>query len=102
MAGKTLADVYVDGQCIPAGSDASHELAAKVSNPAAWEDGLVPDLAEPATDVAPVPPKGGPGSAKDAWAAYAASKGVEVGADTTREDIIAALEAAGVPTEPAS
>lgn len=46
-----------------------------------------------------VPPKGGAGSGKDAWAAYAASRGVEVDEDATRDDIVAALESAGVPTE---
>ncbi|MFI2664875.1 hypothetical protein [Micromonospora carbonacea] len=45
------------------------------------------------------PPKGGPGSDAEAWRAYAASKHVEVPADAKRPAIIAALDAAGVPTE---
>lgn len=44
-----------------------------------------------------VPPQGGPGSGKDAWAAYAASNGVTVESGATRDEIIAACEAAGVP-----
>ena len=44
-----------------------------------------------------VPPQGGPGSGKDAWAAYAASQGVEVEDGATRDEIIAACEAADVP-----
>lgn len=46
-----------------------------------------------------VPPRGGAGSGKDAWSAYAASKGVDVDAEASRDDIIAALDDAGVPTE---
>lgn len=45
------------------------------------------------------PPKGGPGSGRDAWAAYAAEHKVDVPADATREDIVSALDAADVPTE---
>lgn len=45
------------------------------------------------------PPKGGPGSGAPAWREYAASKQVEVPADASREDVIAALDEAGVPTE---
>lgn len=33
----TVADVWVDGQLVPAGSDDSHELAEKITNPAAWD-----------------------------------------------------------------
>lgn len=46
-----------------------------------------------------VPPRGGAGSGAEAWRAYAAAKGVEVAADAGRDDVIAALEEAGVPTE---
>lgn len=53
----------------------------------------------PAADSSEVPPKGGAGSGKEAWAAYAASNDVEVDADATRDDIVAALDKAGVPTE---
>lgn len=47
----------------------------------------------------PVPPQGGPGSGKDVWAAYADSKGVEYDDDATRDEIIAACKAAGVPVD---
>lgn len=40
------------------------------------------------------PPRAGRGSSRDAWAAYAATVGVTVGADDTRDDIIAAVDAA--------
>jgi hypothetical protein len=38
------------------------------------------------------PPRGGPGSDRDAWAAYAEANGVEVTDDMTRDEIIAAVE----------
>ena len=50
------------------------------------------------TDATP-PPKDGPGSGKAAWHTYAAAVGVEVPADASRDDVIAAIEAAGKPTE---
>jgi hypothetical protein len=45
------------------------------------------------------PPKGGAGSGVDAWAAYAASRGVEVPDGATREQIQSLLRDAGVPVE---
>lgn len=77
---------------------ASEELA-KV---AAERDAALAELAalksgQTSADGAP-PPKGGPGSGREAWAAYATGK-VEVSAEMSRDDIVAALTAAGVPTE---
>lgn len=40
------------------------------------------------------PPRGGPGSGADAWAAYAEIKGIKVPDDASRDDIIAAVDAA--------
>jgi hypothetical protein len=45
------------------------------------------------------PPKSGKGSGVQAWAEYAATNRVEVAEDATRDDVIAALDAAGIPTE---
>ncbi|MCX4470458.1 hypothetical protein OOK41_09080 [Micromonospora sp. NBC_01655] len=45
------------------------------------------------------PPKGGAGSGAQAWREYAAANNVEVAADASREDVVAALDAAGVRTE---
>lgn len=45
------------------------------------------------------PPKAGQGSSAEAWRTYAAAVDVEVPADASRDDVIAALEAAGQPTE---
>jgi hypothetical protein len=38
------------------------------------------------------PPRGGPGSGRDEWAAYAELQGVDVTDDMTRDEIIEALE----------
>src|SRR4051812_20900309 len=53
---------------------------------------------DPAPAQLEAPPKGGAGSGREAWAEYAAASAVPVADDATREDIIAALDAAGVPT----
>lgn len=45
-----------------------------------------------------IPPRRGGGSGRDAWAAYAAIHGVTAEEGDTRDDIIARLDAAGVPT----
>lgn len=47
-----------------------------------------------------VPPRTGAGSSTEAWAAYAAVCEVTVPAGAGREEIIALLEEAGVPTTP--
>lgn len=81
-----------------------------ITNPDVW-DGPAPEAppvkSESQADPKPnensaagsPPPKGGAGSGAQAWREYAASKGVVVADDATREDIIAALTEAGVPTE---
>jgi hypothetical protein len=46
-----------------------------------------------------IPPKSGRGSGAKAWASYAQANGLDVDEDASKDDIIAALEAAGVPTE---
>lgn len=84
-----------------------------ITNPKAWVGGVVPEVqaepvvpavpvatSAPAVDEVKVPPRRGAGSGRDAWAAYAADKGVEVTADLkNRDDIIAACELAGIPVE---
>jgi hypothetical protein len=45
------------------------------------------------------PPKCGPGSGREAWAAYAATMGVTVDQDASREDIFDALAARGITVE---
>lgn len=45
------------------------------------------------------PPKGGAGSGVAKWREYADATGVQVDDEASRDDVIAALDAAGVPTE---
>ncbi|MET7395614.1 hypothetical protein ABZS66_19200 [Dactylosporangium sp. NPDC005572] len=45
------------------------------------------------------PPRAGAGSDRESWAAYATRNGVDVAADAKRDEIIAALDTAGVPTK---
>lgn len=116
--GKLIANVWVDGAWFgPSYPDAGAPPAGRVSNPACWEGGEVP-----AGQVAPrssvsrqvlgvddglesgrggdgPPPRSGPGSGRAAWRDYAAARDVTVADDAERADIIAACDAAGVPTE---
>jgi hypothetical protein len=100
-----VVSVFGPGDTVPA-------WASKlIVNPKAWdtadfaktvdEPGLAAELsgsAAGATNV-PVPAKGGKGSGLPKWQAYAKFKGYEFDDDASREDIISALEADGVPTE---
>lgn len=63
-----------------------------ITNPAAFDDGE-----DEASDGPP--PKSGRGSGLDAWKAYAAAHDVEVPDGVSKDDLITALESAGVPTE---
>jgi len=88
------------GASAPAKEDPAAELvrlqarinALKAAIPSTADGGDEPPQDGP-------PPKGGAGSGAPAWRKYAASKNVEVAEDASREDVVAALEAAGVPTE---
>lgn len=117
--------VHIDGRAYGPEDTVPAAVAAKISNPDVWDGpaparagsgiaaqpgagGVLPVTlqeksgsgAHPAADAgSDVPPKGGAGSGKDAWAAYAAKHDVKVADDATRDDIVAALDAAGVPTE---
>lgn len=65
----------------------------QLTNPKLWGD---EQPADPAPAEVPVPPVSGPGSGKEAWAAFAADRGVEHDAGASRDDIMAACQAAGV------
>jgi hypothetical protein len=73
----------------------------KITNPKAWTSAEDTDTAGGFEGPAGgPPPKSGKGSGRDAWAAYAEASGVEVTDDMkSKEDIVAALDQAGVPTE---
>lgn len=97
MARELSANVYVDGVLYgPAGESPPKDVAERITNPKAWA-GTVD--ADDDSGEAGIPPKGGAGSGKDAWKAYADSLGVAVDDEASRDDIVAAIEAAGHPTE---
>jgi hypothetical protein len=79
--------------CFEGGEDVFNEDG--VLAPVVHHDAVVP--AAPGGQDGP-PPQAGPGSAKDKWVTYAESHGVDTeGLD--KAEIIAELEAAGVPVE---
>lgn len=81
-AGDTVPDGVTVGE---------HLLSGRVYMPKATSAALTgtPD------DDAPVePPRSGRGASKAAWAAYAATLGIESAPDASREDIIAAVDEA--------
>jgi hypothetical protein len=77
------------------------ELAFDGGSPAGPEGPPAPPIDDPGNKtegrLVP-PPRNGKGSGTDAWHAYAGHAGVEVPADATRDEVIAALDAADVPT----
>ena len=102
--------VHVDGEHVVygPGDTVPKSVAKLIGNPYVWAAGEgVPEPEEETSEeetseevvTLPIPPKGGPAATRDAWIAYAKSKGFEADADATRKDVIAALDAAGVPTE---
>lgn len=58
-----------------------------------------PDSGDLDREPGAIPPKNGKGSGRDNWAAYANDVEVNIPAAATREEIIAAIDAAGKPTE---
>ena len=110
-----LTHVFAPGDEVPA------DLVGRVRNPAVWgtadveetpkvpSDSPPPPAAPtpkaPAEDVdddspeSEIPPKSGPEGSRAAWAEYAESVGVTVTSTMKRNEIIAAVESAGHPTE---
>lgn len=84
-------DVIAGGSLLRAGT----EVPDGVNVASQYIEDGAPAEPNPPSDI---PPKGGPGSGVEAWAAYAAGK-VEVPEDAKRDDIVAALDAAGFPTD---
>lgn len=93
-----LADDEGVVRCFGPGDDVPAWARKAITNPLAW--GEEPEAEKPrvpADDGSDgPPPQGGPGSGRPAWAAYAAKHDVDVDSDWSRDDIIAALEKAGV------
>lgn len=80
---------FLEGDTVP-------DWAADQIGPHCFEDS---DDTEGGSAEGTPPPKAGRGSSLEAWSAYAEAQGVNIDDDAKREDIIAACEAAGVPTE---
>lgn len=71
--------------------------AAKITNPNAWATEPETAQAESEDTSTPrgaMPPKTGSGSGREVWAAYATVRGIQFERDATRDQIIAAVEAA--------
>lgn len=113
---NTYVHVHVDGISTVYGPEDKipGAVAALITNPHVWEGAEEEQEVEEATapaateesaeesdapDAGKIPPKSGRGSGLPAWRDYADKNGFETDDDVTREEIIAALEAAGIPTE---
>lgn len=60
-----------------------------ITNPNVWEG--ADESSETSSDE---PPRSGKGSGVEAWLAYAESKGIDMPEDASRDDVIAAVDAA--------
>lgn len=83
----------------PGSGDAGFLVLGPDDDVPEWAADQIGDHAWEADDTAGPPPKAGKGSSKEAWVEYATAHGVELDPEATRDAIIAALEAAGIPTE---
>lgn len=83
-----------------AGDEVPGWAIARITNPHVWDEppaeGEGDGVEESDNDPDTVPAKAGPGATRLAWADYAESKGVAVEEDWKRDDIIAAMERAGL------
>jgi len=86
-----LVDQEGNAHLFSPGDELPEWAAELITNPKALapddESGASPEGGDPER-----PPLSGKGSGRPAWAGYAASLGVEVTHDMTREDIVAAVE----------
>ncbi|RPK74461.1 hypothetical protein [Streptomyces sp. ADI95-17] len=92
MSRRLIAYVHVAGVAYGPGDDVPPEAARRIGAHAwAGED---QDDGDQAPRLSNAPPRSGRGSGVEAWRQYAEQHNVEVAADASREDIIAACEAA--------
>jgi hypothetical protein len=107
LAAESEPEQHGSGAVPPAGATGTAEGTGGASGDGSGADGSVQgsDPSGSPAEALTIPPKGGAGSGKDAWRAYAVkaatAKGVniEIPDEATREDIIEALEGAQIPTE---
>ncbi|MFI9600330.1 hypothetical protein ACIHCX_10695 [Streptomyces sp. NPDC052043] len=106
MARRLKTFVHVGGNPYGPDDEVPPEVAEQIGEHA-WEDDSGEAGDEPTrvgyddprtspTSTGEAPPRSGRGSGIDAWRRFAEQHEVEVAADASREDIIAACEAAGV------
>ncbi|MFF9690233.1 hypothetical protein [Streptomyces sp. NPDC014623] len=105
MSGRRLNTfVHVGGVAYGPGTDVPPEVAEKIGAHA-WEsaddqdDGAQVGFEDPTTPQPPgdePPARSGRGSGIDAWRKFAEQSGVEYDTDASRDEIIAACEAAGI------
>lgn len=84
----------------PAADQENEHLLARIAE----LEGRIAELesaraADPQVQTVEVPPMGGPGSSAAEWRSYAATQGVDVAVDASRDEVVAALETAGKPTK---
>lgn len=100
--------VYVEGHgWFGPGDKVPADAAKLITMQKAWEEPpavVVSPLAESdeqvgTTTATTVPARAGKGSGKEAWVAYAAANGVQHDPDASRDEIVSAVESAGVPVE---
>lgn len=73
---------------------APNTVAMIVGEPVEATDEALDELESDGDGDGEAPPRSGTGSGKEAWAAYAASRGIEVPEDATRDEIIDAVDEA--------
>lgn len=95
---RLAAYVHVAGKVYGPGDEPPAAHAALITNPDAWEDGVLPDPVDGAPDTQP-PPRHGKGSSLADWTAYAEANDVQVPDDANRDAVIAACATAGVPVD---
>lgn len=104
MSGRRLiAYVHVDGVPYGPGDKVPPAVAKKIGDHAWTDADEVPAQdAEGSGGDVEAPPRSGRGSGVDAWLAFAEQHGVGTDSDMSRDDVIAACEAAGVvaPEQP--
>jgi hypothetical protein len=109
MARRLTTFVHVGGNVYGPDDDVPADVAARIGDHA-WESDDDQDGDEPAAvgfddpgtrenttgPTVEAPPRSGRGSSVDAWRTFAEQRDLDVPADATREDIIAAAEDAGM------
>ncbi|WP_406337373.1 hypothetical protein [Streptomyces sp. NBC_00649] len=95
MSRRLIAYVHVAGVAYGPGDEVPPEVAKRIGAHA-WADDDQDADDDQAPAASEAPPRSGRGSGIEAWRAFAEQHGVDVAEDATRDDVIAACEAAGL------